>query len=187
MRLRGKSKILLCLSCEKPCRVPPYRWATFKFCSHKCLTAHNVRLRAKVKCRTCNKIFDVIKIRQFIARYCSSECYHKAMTGRGSIAYVCRHCGKKFQDAPSHKRVYCSRACVNKTAHKSFKPTYTTVRKTMERRGMLKQCARCGFKKVPQILGVHHKDRKRSNNALNNLEVLCPNCHSIEHQKHIAH
>jgi predicted HNH restriction endonuclease len=30
---------------------------------------------------------------------------------------------------------------------------------------------------------IHHKDRDRDNNAMENLAVLCPNCHAIEHMK----
>jgi 5-methylcytosine-specific restriction endonuclease McrA len=32
---------------------------------------------------------------------------------------------------------------------------------------------------------VHHRDRNPHNNAFENLEVLCPTCHSLEHLKHI--
>jgi 5-methylcytosine-specific restriction endonuclease McrA len=42
-------------------------------------------------------------------------------------------------------------------------------------------CNRCGFDAHPEILTVHHKDRDRSNNLTDNLEVLCPNCHALEH------
>lgn len=44
-----------------------------------------------------------------------------------------------------------------------------------------KRCGRCHFDSVPEILVIHHKDRNRQNNTLDNLEVLCPNCHAIEH------
>ena len=57
----------------------------------------------------------------------------------------------------------------------------------MLRRGLLNACDRCGYSKKPEILGVHHKDRDRKNNELSNLEISCPNCHSEEHSKHIAH
>jgi 5-methylcytosine-specific restriction endonuclease McrA len=30
-------------------------------------------------------------------------------------------------------------------------------------------------------LTVHHKDRNRKNNTRENLEILCPICHAIEH------
>jgi 5-methylcytosine-specific restriction endonuclease McrA len=57
----------------------------------------------------------------------------------------------------------------------------------MVARGMIEKCNRCGFNSIKAILGVHHRDRDRKNNALSNLEVLCPNCHSTEHMKHTTH
>jgi len=43
-----------------------------------------------------------------------------------------------------------------------------------------KKCERCGYDKV-EILQVHHKNRDCSNNELDNLKLLCPNCHFEEH------
>lgn len=45
---------------------------------------------------------------------------------------------------------------------------------------MMKSCIRCGLDES-KILEVHHKDRDRTNNELENLEVICPNCHKLEH------
>jgi 5-methylcytosine-specific restriction endonuclease McrA len=42
-------------------------------------------------------------------------------------------------------------------------------------------CERCGYGKHVAAITVHHKDRDRTNNAMDNLEVLCANCHAIEH------
>lgn len=42
------------------------------------------------------------------------------------------------------------------------------------------RCERCGFAKL-EILHVHHKDRNREHNELDNLELICPNCHAEEH------
>lgn len=42
------------------------------------------------------------------------------------------------------------------------------------------QCERCGYKKY-EILQVHHKDRNPKHNELENLELVCPNCHYEEH------
>ena len=42
------------------------------------------------------------------------------------------------------------------------------------------KCERCGFEKY-EILQIHHKDKDRDNNELENLELICPNCHSEEH------
>jgi 5-methylcytosine-specific restriction endonuclease McrA len=57
----------------------------------------------------------------------------------------------------------------------------------MLRSNMIIMCNRCGYNSEPRILGVHHIDRNRMNNEISNLEVLCPNCHSLEHLKHINH
>lgn len=42
------------------------------------------------------------------------------------------------------------------------------------------KCERCDYDKR-EILVVHHKDRNRKNNVLENLELICPNCHGEEH------
>lgn len=42
------------------------------------------------------------------------------------------------------------------------------------------KCNRCEVEN-PKVLRVHHKDRNRENNDLDNLEILCLNCHALEH------
>lgn len=49
----------------------------------------------------------------------------------------------------------------------------------------LKQCERCLISEWmdnPVPLELHHKDRNKFNNSFENLEILCPNCHSLEHK-----
>lgn len=44
------------------------------------------------------------------------------------------------------------------------------------------QCENCGLTEwlnQPIPLEVHHKDGNRLNNSLENLQLLCPNCHSL--------
>lgn len=44
-----------------------------------------------------------------------------------------------------------------------------------------KKCESCGLTHwygEPILLEIHHKDGDRYNNELENLEVLCPNCHA---------
>lgn len=109
------------------------------------------------------------------------------MNEKGSILHKCKHCEKEFLDSPSKNRIYCSKKCVNKETKQTFIPTYNTVRKQMLRRNMINECQKCGYNKYPEILGVHHIDKNPKNNGLDNLIVLCPNCHSLEHMKHICH
>lgn len=48
----------------------------------------------------------------------------------------------------------------------------------LEERG--NKCEKCGYAKY-EILHVHHIDRNRNNNNLENLALVCPNCHYEEH------
>lgn len=82
----------------------------------------------------------------------------------------------------------CSRACANKNRigiKYDGKPRKDKVKnqralkmRLIALKGM--KCERCGYSKL-EIIHVHHKDRDRNNNDLNNLELICPNCHYEEH------
>ena len=175
-----------CGHCKKQYSVPAYRQAITKYCSRRC-SALAARTQIKADCQICGKAFEHISSRCNTAKYCSRKCYYKAMHLVGSVEYRCHHCHKKFRSPPSHKRKYCSRACNGKSRRETWQPKRTTLRRGMQRRQLLNECARCGYNAVPAILGIHHKDRNHDNNRASNLEVLCPNCHSIEHLKHITH
>lgn len=179
-------KYINCKYCNKSFYIPINRFETAKYCSRKC-GALDVRVQIKANCLICNKIFEHISSRANKAKYCSRECYYKSRHLKGTKEYTCRHCNKKFFNPPSTKRKYCSRECINKESKANWKPSFTVARKSMLRREMINKCRKCGFDKHPEILGVHHKDGNRKNNMLSNLQVLCPNCHSILHKKHIVH
>jgi heterodisulfide reductase subunit B len=56
---------------------------------------------------------------------------------------------------------------------------------TSKKRRILKEqnycCNKCGISKWmgnPIIFDLHHKDKNKKNNSRENLECLCPNCHS---------
>ena len=82
----------------------------------------------------------------------------------------------------------CSRACanihrtgikykLNRPRDKVISERAIKVRLLSARQGV---CERCGYNKL-EILHVHHKDKNRNNNSLENLELICPNCHYEEH------
>jgi hypothetical protein len=168
--------------------IPRNRFASFKFCSRKCgWEWKKIHQQVSKTCHICSKSFSVISVRDKTAKYCSRECYYRSLAGRGFTEYFCRHCGKSFRDAASRNRIYCSRSCINKAQLGTWSPAFTTIRKALHSRGKIAACERCGYDKIPEILGVHHKDENRKNNDISNLEVLCANCHSEAHMKHIAH
>lgn len=116
--------------------------------------------------------------------YCSVSCHHRDIN-----TYTICTCGVEFPDR-NGRRKFCSRFCANKSRI-GMKYTgtprndhYVTKEKNKQKlvaeRGPT--CERCGYD-VLSILVVHHvKERKDGGtNVLNNLELLCPNCHALHH------
>ena len=127
-------------------------------------------------------------------QFCSISCRNRSNGRRvggwnkARIEIVCENCGIVFT-VPPH-RVKTARAC--------SKPCVAALH-SRERRGKVglgdtnpiwkggiqtyrqyrkDSCERCGS---DIHLLVHHKDKNRYNNALDNLETLCRRCHAIHH------
>jgi len=87
-----------------------------------------------------------------------------------------------------HKKT-CSRGCSNKhrtgIQHKIGRPRDVVVSQHAIKLRVFKEkglkCERCGYGKY-EILQVHHRNRDRNDNHMQNLELICPNCHMAEHK-----
>jgi 5-methylcytosine-specific restriction endonuclease McrA len=133
-------------------------------------------------------------------RYCSIDCARTYNGERRSKPKICANCGKEFTGkflAPYSKSTskYCSDEC----RLIGFRKTSDITRKThkispvlqpanayvgyKKRLGGVQQCADCGFLTHPEILIVHHRDGRRDHNHLENLVLLCPNCHTLRHRQ----
>jgi predicted nucleic acid-binding Zn ribbon protein len=98
----------------------------------------------------------------------------------------CVICGKLILAGLNKKT--CSRGCANtqrigiqykiNSPKDKVKSQKALKIRLLEKRG--NKCERCNFKKY-QILEVHHKSRDRNDNSLENLLLICPNCHAEEH------
>jgi hypothetical protein len=95
---------------------------------------------------------------------------------------LCIHCGKPV--AERHNK-YCPE-CIAKHVYnrpKSFadaKDHVARKRILLETRGH--RCERCGLTEwleQPIPLELHHMDGDSDNNAEENLQLLCPNCHAF--------
>jgi len=114
--------------------------------------------------------------------FCSSSCYGK----HNRKETPCIVCGKLIM-AHFNKKT-CSRGCANKhragIKYKLNRPRDKVIYQQGLKLRLLKtrggKCERCGYSKI-QILQVHHKDRNRNNNNLDNLALICPNCHYEDH------
>ena len=67
--------------------------------------------------------------------------------------------------------------------HPLFKTGEKRYRQYLIRSGRSSRCEGCGFNDgFGRRTHVHHKDRNRKNNNLDNLQVLCTDCHANEHK-----
>ena len=117
--------------------------------------------------------------------YCTHACYVKTL----EILKTCPICDAKFKSGKNSKT--CSRSCSNKNRsgmlYKGRSPTkskVTTYKAILNRVVALLgyKCCRCSYDKMP-ILNMHHMVERHDGGSddLDNLLLLCPNCHSEEH------
>ena len=148
------------------------------YCSKAC------RYRAwffEKTCPTCGKTFRTNKLstRQ---DYCSLACIQRS---------PCQLCGKIITGRATFQggeKRFCSRKCaniVNRTMASKTKYVVFGFAWTIKRTGRL-ACEQCG-QDNPARLVVHHRDRDRKNNAGENLETLCANCHAALHWSDSVH
>jgi predicted nucleic acid-binding Zn ribbon protein len=138
-----------------------------------------------INCIICNKpIYRRPQQIKFNGRrvFCGSSCY--GISQRKEI--LCIVCGTPIMAGLNKKT--CSKNCanINRAGIKykigrprdNIKNQYALKLRLIEKRGDV--CERCDYNKT-DILQIHHKDRDRSNNNLENLELICLNCHYEEH------
>lgn len=154
---------------------------------------------AEVNCETCGKVFLALNkdLKRGRGRFCSRSCSSSRKRGVTLVVVICSYCGLEVKKRPCSLRnsksgmYFCNRKC-KESAQKlggleEIQPSHygTAYSKFSYRKVALRElenvCNRCGYKDVPAILQVHHVDRNRENNSVDNLEILCPNCHAIEH------
>mgnify|MGYP001561026754 CR=1 FL=1 len=128
-------------------------------------------------------------------KYCSRSCAGRAGNPIKirEPNVVCAYCDKCFWIPPSHMNksksglYFCCREHKDVASRlggiEAIQPDHygksdANDYRTKALRHYPAICMRCEFDK---FVVVHHKDRDRTNNELENLEVLCPNCHALEH------
>ena len=144
----------------------------------------------------CNKYFKVKPHEKKI--YCGSSCAAIVNNSkRPKKSYFCTACNKQLHRA---ERKYCSFKCQNDSYYKQYIALWkqglesgnrgikTCVLSKHLRRYLLEKfgnkCFKCGWdQKNPKTLVVpleiNHIDGNAENNKEENLELICPNCHSL--------
>jgi len=177
-----------CKQCGKDFEIyPPSRVGVTFFCSNSCANRHKalsqITQRKRLKCLNCSREFETWPCRN--PKFCSKKC--KGEYTQKKILVVCKYCGKEFHKRPSYlaqtkHHHFCSRKCYALARLKNMPRNRHTkaLRGLLKRRGRIGTCEKCGFN-VSAILNIHHVDNNPTNNRLSNLQVLCPNCHALEH------
>jgi hypothetical protein len=155
-------------------------------------------------CQFCQKEFQArdTDLKRNQAKFCSRTCFGKNQSAQPKIEHepnvTCAYCQKDFYMKPSsHKNsksglFFCCREHKDKAQRiggiEAIQPDhYGDGKHTKYRRLALTElpnkCNHCSWDLYKEVLVVHHKDRDRTNNTIENLEVLCPTCHGVEHFK----
>jgi HNH endonuclease len=129
-------------------------------------------------------------------KYCSVACRGVARRGQ-RVAIACRVCSTTLWKSPRQIQrsksgaFFCSRTCKDyaqslRGGCKEIQPSHYGTAKVAPYRNLI-PIERCGCGITDKrVLLVHHVDGDRTNNGLENLEVVCHNCHALRHQKQRA-
>lgn len=111
---------------------------------------------------------------------------------------ICKQCGKQFYPNYSSKSKFCSIQCQRDYMYREYIERWkngeeTGVQSKYDTSNYIRRylfdkyhnkCQKCGWgevnpftNKVP--LQIHHVDGNCLNNKESNLQLLCPNCHSL--------
>ena len=152
----------------------------------------------KVNCLECGKYTNNEK---FCNSGCAAKYNNRAYPKRRRELFEqkCEFCGKQLSRTQRYNK-FCSSECDVKYRKESYirkwlagEETGSTVKNSNLASGYVvkylidkaeHKCERCGWNEANPFLGypileVHHKDGNRENNTVDNLIVLCPNCHSL--------
>lgn len=149
----------------------------------------------KCKNDNCNKVV-VDKRASFCSRSCSAITNNKGVRRHGKAPANCPGCSRKLAHS---RKIYCTRKCEVKHKRNNYIQRWKAGKET----GMVgknyalskivkrylrdlfgDKCQQCGWNKVNEYTGIiplqaNHIDGNFMNTIESNLELLCPNCHSL--------
>lgn len=134
------------------------------------------------RCKQCNKILEYRnKSNKFCNHTCSAKYTNKRRKSR--LVYIkCLNCGKNTANLR-----FCSTTCHKefkfKQASKDIEAGFKVSKHILKKYLIAKddRCSICGITEwncKPLTLDLDHIDGNSDNDSLDNVRLLCPNCHS---------
>jgi hypothetical protein len=136
-------------------------------------------------CKRCNETF-VSKANN--AKFCSLKC-SAISNNTGRIRRILKYCKSCEKLLKTNKNTYCSISCQQllmksqRTEEDLLKLSNKTLRNLLiEKHGA--KCMKCGWCEINPVTGkvpveLNHIDGNSTNKNPSNLEIICPNCHSL--------
>jgi hypothetical protein len=145
------------------------------------------------KCKICGMNFISPASRPY--ECCSVECKYKLITLENTIKVECAWCGKQIVKKKSKLNnsksglYFCDRPCKEKAqkiggireimpSHYGITNPYKNLIKETEK----PKCVGCPENRK-YLLCIHHIDGNHENDSINNIEIVCGNCHIKRHLK----
>lgn len=175
-----------------------------KFCSHKCANVSSGpirRRRVSLKCETCASEISITRgsLRtRVIVRFCSQRCMGVGM--RTGAFYSCKSCNKQVWRTKAHIKkhgnVFCSRICSSKwrredpAVHRGgswmengYRVLYNDGNSVKEHIHVMEK--HLGRKMLPNEV-IHHKNHIKTDNRIENLEILSWSEHQKRHMAELT-
>lgn len=150
------------------------------------------------RCKACGNIISYEKRQNDFCNHSCSASYNNQGVCRNGEAYPkhshCLNCGKEI----TRGRSYCDNICYATYQRKEYIKRWkegketgiigaddiATAVKIYIREKYNNSCQLCGWNQVNKFTGIvplqiHHIDGNCMNNTEENLQLLCPNCHSL--------
>lgn len=188
--------IYYCEECGKKCEAKS-KSLTKRFCSHSCANKNRWEKTPRdittLICQQCGNPFNVpnsdYRMKKGTVKYCSKKCAGEA--AKVGELVNCPACGKAFYTT---RNKCCSRECARELRKLNYEhKVYTENGYVIEyqngynKKGNVKQHRRIMEEHLGRSLKrnevVHHKNGNRSDNRLENLEVMTAGEHSSLHRK----
>lgn len=164
----------------------------------KIIKEYNLEFIHKTKkkkfCVYCGK--EIVGKHKTQKKFCSSSCSASYNNKKRKDKHYCVYCGKELENK---RNKYCSNQCYKEHKYEQKIKNWKNGEydgwtgkqagiKHYIKRYLIKKvnckCEKCGWAEINNItnevpLQIHHIDGNCKNNKEENLQVLCPNCHSL--------